>query len=163
MHDAQSHSPPDPLLADVIRLRPIRILVISRDHAYQERAVSVLAELGPVAFAVAPLDDRDVVVDLIGRQRADVVVLDATDHEAAAGDLISVLARCAPQTGIVAVCHHCTDAARRLQALPKWGWTQDLRAGVELAYHEGNPLRPAPGSLRRRSAWQRMAGPLLKR
>jgi len=47
---------------------------------------------------------------------------------------------------------------------PKWGWTHDLRAGVEVAYNDGNPVRRgALGSVRRRSPWQRMAGPLLRR
>ena len=53
-------------------------------------------------------------------------------------------------------------------ALSKWGWTQDLRAGVELAYREGNPrcaggLPHHPCGLPHRSTWQRMAGPLLRR
>lgn len=151
-------------LAPVIRLRPIRTVVVSPDLAYRERAMTVLSELGPVWFAVASPSDPAAVETLLEEQPADVVVLDATGCEAAARSVIAALAKSTPRVGIVVVCHHCTEAARELGALPKWGWTQDLRGGVELAYRAGNPLSPAPlGPLGRRSTWQRMAGPLLRR
>ncbi|MFP5362756.1 MAG: hypothetical protein ACLGI5_08515 [Thermoleophilia bacterium] len=149
-------------LAPVIRLRPIRTTVISPDIAYRERAWRVLSGLGDVSFAVTALTEPGDIAGLLRADPADVVLLDATDSESAAWEVIATLARTAPRTGVVVVCHHCTEAARELRALPKWGWTQDLRAGVENAYREGNPLSPALGSLRRRSPWQRMA-PLLRR
>jgi DNA-binding NarL/FixJ family response regulator len=152
------------LMAPVVRLRPIRTLVITPDLAYRERAWLVLSELGPVAFTLAELTDSEDIAGLLHEHPADVVLLDATGCETAAHEVIAALAETAPRTGIVVVCHHCTDPARELRALPKWGWTQDLRAAVEHAYREGNPLRPAAlGALRRRSPWQRMAGPLLRR
>ena len=150
-------------LAPVIRLHPIRTMVISADIAYRERAWKVLSGLGDVSFAVTALTEPDDIAALLRAEPADVVLLDATDCEAAAWEVIATLAKAAPRTGVVVVCHHCTEAARQLRALPKWGWTQDLRAGVEDAYRDGNPLSPALGSLRRRSPWQRMAGPLLHR
>lgn len=151
-------------LAPVVRLRPIRTLGISPDLAYRERAWTVLSELGPVSFTVASLADADDIAALLHADPADVVLLDATGCEMATRQVIATLAETTPRTGIVVVCHHCTEAARDLRALPKWGWTQDLRAGVEIAYREGNPLsRAALSSLRRRSPWQRMAGPLLRR
>lgn len=151
-------------LAPVIRLRPIRMLVISPDLAYRERAWTVLSELGPVSATVVSLADADDIAGLLHEEGADVLLLDATGRETAARELIQTLARTAPRTGIVVVCHHCTEAARELRALPKWGWTQDLRAGVEHAYGTGNPLAPVTLSpLRRSSTWQRMAGPLLRR
>lgn len=151
-------------LAPVIRLRPIRTLVVSPDLAYHERATTVLGDLGRVASAVIALSQPADVAHLVVEQRADVVLLDATGCETAARKVIAALADAAPRAGVVAVCHHCTDAARELDALPKWGWTQDLRAAVELAYREGNPMSPlALRSVRRRPARQRMAGPLPRR
>ena len=151
-------------LAPVIRLRPIRTLVVSSDLAYHERATSVLSAVGSVQFAVTALAAADEVAALVARERPDVVLLDATDCESDARQVIAALAEVAPRTGVVVVCHHCTQGARELDALPKWGWTQDLRAGVEVAYREGNPLCPgAYGALRRRSPWRRMAGPLKRR
>ncbi len=148
-------------LAPVIRLLPIRTLVVSPDLTYRDRARTVLCELGPVSFAVTSLFQPDDVASLLQDEDADVLLLDATGCETAARKVIETLAGSAPRTGIVVVCHHCTEAARELRALPKWGWTQDLRAGVELAYREGNPLcSGALRSLRRRSRGERTAGPL---
>lgn len=150
--------------APVVRLRPIRVLVISPDRAYHERAHAVLSELGPVVFAATTLAEPGDVSSLVVQEHADVALLDATGCESAARRVIAALAEAAPRTGIVAVCHHCTDAARELGALPKWGWTQDLRDGVERAYREGNPLSPlALRGLSRRGPWQRTAGPLPRR
>lgn len=151
----------DEALAPVIRLRPIRTLVVSPDLAYHERAMTVLGGLGRVVRAVAGLSQPGDITHLVAQERPDVVLLDATGCESAAHKIIAALAESAPRTGVVTVCHHCTKAARELDALPKWGWTQDLRAGVELAYREGNPLSPlARRSLHRRHRWQRTAGPL---
>lgn len=136
-------------LAPVIRLRPIRTLVISTELAYRERALMVLADLGPVAFAVASPSEPGDVESLLREEPADVAVLDATGCEPAARRVIAALARSSPRTGIVVVCHHCTEESRELDALPKWGWTQDLRTAVERAYRDGNPLGPPLGSLRR--------------
>jgi hypothetical protein len=162
--DAHPQPAPDSL-APVIRLRPIRTLVISPDRAYRERAWRVLSTLGPVGFALAWIAEPGEVAGLLRDARADVVLLDATGCEPAARTLIGQLAEVAPRTGVVVVCEHCTTGARELRALPKWGWTQDLRAGVELAYREGNPL--SAGTLsslrRRRPPWERMAGPLRRR
>jgi len=151
-------------LAPVVRLRPIRMLVVSTDAAYHERARAVLCDLGRVICAVTSLADPGDVASLAVQERADVVLHDATDCERAAHAVIAALAEAAPRAGVVSVCHHCTNAARELGALPKWGWTQELRGGVEIAYHEGNPRSPlALGALRRRPRWQRIAGPLQRR
>jgi len=150
-------------LAPVIRLRPIRTLVVSLDGAYRARARTVLSALGPVAFAAPSLAEPAEVARRLLEERADVVVLDATGCEPEARAVIGRLAEVAPRTGVVVFCQHCTERARELGALPKWGWTQDLRAGVELAYREGNPLSAGTlSSLRRRSPWARMAGLLLR-
>lgn len=131
---------------------PIRMLVVGADADYRERAVSVLGELGRVAFAlVAPTEPKDV-WGLVEHEHADVVVLDATDCEAQAAKAITALWGFAPRLGVVVVCEHLTDAARDLNALPKWGWTRDLRAAVLFAHAEGNPLarrRALPGAGRR--------------
>ncbi|HVF77916.1 MAG TPA: hypothetical protein VNA28_06425 [Solirubrobacteraceae bacterium] len=145
-------------LAPVIRLHPVRIKVITTDAAYRERVWKVLSDLGRVSFVVSSLDSPDDIASVLRAEPADVVLLDATGCEAAARKVIAKLADTAPRTGVLVVCHHCTEAARELRALPKWGWTQDLRAGVEVAYRAGNPLYEGPlGPLRRRP--ERLTGP----
>jgi hypothetical protein len=148
----------------VTRLRPIRSLVLGSDLVYRDRAFAVLGDLGPVAFEITALWEHDEVSDVLGLvrvERPDVVVLDATGCEAGVERLILQLADAAPRIGIVVVCEHSTPAARRLDALPKWGWTKDLRSAVERAYADGNPRRPgALAAVRRRGPVRRAAGPL---
>jgi hypothetical protein len=130
----------------------IRVLVVGADIRYRERAQAVIGELGTVTFAVVAPDDPDDVRWLVRHERADVVVLDATDCEAGVAPVIVALSAVAPRLGVVVVCEHLTAAARELRALPKWGWTRDLRAAVRRAAVEGSPLvrpqrpfsRPAP-------------------
>ena len=143
----------------VIHLHPIRTLVLGADPAYRDRVATILGDLGPVSFAVTALWECDELADvlaLVGHERPDVVVLDATDCEAAAERIAGVLAQDVPRVGVVIVCERSTPSARRLGALPKWGWTQDLRSAVERAYAEGTRRRrgmPAAGP-------RRVAGPL---
>jgi DNA-binding NarL/FixJ family response regulator len=137
--------------APVVRLRPIRTLVVSGDVDYKDRALSVVSELGPTAFAVGSLSVPEDVLNLAAAECADVVVLDASGCEHDAGAVISKLAECLPRVGVVVVCEHCSAAAVALDALPKWGWTQDLRAGIECAYREGNPLCPGLRAAMRRN------------
>lgn len=164
MSEPKSSSAELQRIAPVVRLRPIRTLVVSRDLDYRERALTVISELGPTAFAVGALSDPDDVVNLVAAERADVVVLDATGCEPDAARVIAKLADPLPRVGVVVVCQHCSGAARELSALPKWGWTQDLRAGVEHAYGEGNPLRPGlRATVRRGSSKRRALQTLIRR
>src|SRR4051794_3614036 len=102
----------------VVRLHPIRVLVVGGDLAYRERAVAVLAELGPVGFSGVTPGDQDELLAVIRDERPDVLVLDASGCEAAVGQLIVALAARPPAVGIVVVCEQATSAARRLGALP---------------------------------------------
>jgi chemotaxis response regulator CheB len=118
----------------------VRVLVVGTDARYRERARTVIGELGSVAFAVAAPTDPGDVCALIQRERADVVVLDATGCEAAVGRVLAALTAKLPRLGVVIVCEHLTDAARELNALPKWGWRNDLRAAVQLAHLDVSAL-----------------------
>jgi hypothetical protein len=118
----------------------IRALDVGTDARYRERAQTVIGDLGTVSCAiVAPIDPDDVQW-LVRHERAEVVVLDATECEAAVVQVIVALSAAAPRVGVVVVCEHLTGAARELCALPKWGWTRDLRAAVQRAVVDGSPL-----------------------
>ncbi len=120
--------------------RTVRVLVIGTDARYRERAQTVIGALGSVVFAVAEPCDPDDVAVLAQRERAAVVVLDATGCEAAVAVVVATLVAKAPRLGIVVVCEHLTDAARELNALPKWGWRSELSAAVQHATIDGSPL-----------------------
>lgn len=129
-----------PAGAQVIRLHSVRTLVISRDLAFRQRAMSVLEGLGVVSFAIAGLEARDEVVALIERQRPDVVVLDATACAPSVGELVCELYARIPRVGVVVVSSGGPDHRLGLPALAKWGWAADLTRAVQQAYRDGNPL-----------------------
>ncbi len=118
----------------------IRVLVVGTDARYRERARTVVGELGSVAFAIAEPCDPDDVSALAQRERADVVVLDATGCEADVARVVAALVAKSPRLGVVVVCEHLTDAARELNALPKWGWRSELSAAVQHAHIDGSAL-----------------------
>lgn len=121
----------------VVRLHPIRSLVLADDAAYCDRVRSILGDLGPIICAAAAASVRGDPADVVALARsenADILLLDATDCEAGAERVVAALSELAPRVGVVVVCQHSTPAARRLGALPKWGWTQDLRNAVEHAH-----------------------------
>jgi hypothetical protein len=81
----------------------IRALVVGADARYRGRAQAVIGELGSVSFAiVAPIDPVDLQW-LVRHERADVVVLDATDCEAGVAQVIVALSAAAPRVGVVVV------------------------------------------------------------
>ncbi len=135
MHDGDVRAP-----AQVIRLRPIRTLVIARDLAFRQRAMTVLAELGLVSFAIAAIDDRASVLALIEQERPDVVVLDATGCTRCVAGAVYELYERVPRVGVVIVSADGDDGRLGLAALPKWGWAADLSRAVQQAYDHGNPL-----------------------
>jgi len=118
----------------------IRVLVVGTDARYRERARTVVGELGSVAFAVAEPSDPDDMGALVQRELADVLVLDATGCEAAVARVVAALSARLPRLGVVVVCEHLTDAARELNALPKWGWRSELSAAVQHARIDGSAL-----------------------
>lgn len=127
-------------MAVAVGAATVRVLVIGTDARYRERAQTVIGALGSVAFAVAEPSDPDDVAVLAHRERADVVVLDATGCEAAVARVVATLTAKVPRLGIVVVCEHLTDAARLLNALPKWGWRSELSAAVQHAHIDGSAL-----------------------
>lgn len=138
---AEAHS------AGTSRLR-IRSLVVSRDLDFRDRALRVLARLGPVAFAVARLDGPADVVELVRQERADVVVLDATASAPAAARATMALHGLAPRVGVVVVCDPVDAAPRSLRPVPKWGPPEELAVAVQHAYRQGGPLRTADPAYR---------------
>ena len=136
--DVGDWSDPAVLVAPVIRLRPIRTLVIAQDLAYRRRSMAVLVKLGHVAFALSSLEDRAAVIALVERQRADVVVLDATACAGAIARTVAALRAAVPQVGVVVVSDHVDRVALSLPVLPKWGGGAELIRAVQDAQRDGN-------------------------
>lgn len=130
-----------PALAPVVRLHPIRTLVIARDLAFRQRAITVVAQLGAASFAIAALDAPDQILALVAEERADVIVLDATGCGRSVAALVHELCERAPRVGVVLVSSNPADRRIGLPVLPKWGWASDLVRAVQIAYRDGNPLK----------------------
>lgn len=130
-----------PAPARVTRLHSIRTLVIARDLAFRKRAMTVLAELGPVSFAIAGVDQRHEVLALIEQERPDVVVLDATGCAPSIFGVVHELCERVRRVGVVIVSSDGSDERLGLPALAKWGWAADLSRAVQEAYRNGNPLQ----------------------
>ena len=135
---------PQSIPAPVVMLRPIRTLTIARDLAFRQRAMTVLAELGPTGFAVAALEQPDEVLALVEQQHPNVVVLDVTVSAPALARVVTALAEHAPRVGIVAVSDVTGVAGHALPVLAKWGWAAELAHAVQDAYRRGNPLMEEP-------------------
>lgn len=128
-------------LAPVVRLRSVRTLVVARDLAFRKRAMTILAELGMVSFAIAAANDAENILALMTQEQADVVVLDVTGCEGSMAEVVYELCQRAPRVGVVLVATNGGDHRLGLPPLRKWGWAADLSAAVMDAYRHGNPLR----------------------
>lgn len=138
----------EPAGATVVRLRPIRTLTIARDLAFRQRAMTVLAELGPAAFAVMALEPPDGVVSLVVRQSADVVVLDVSGSAAALPRVLAALSEHAPRVGVVAVSDRADRAGHDVHVLAKWSWAAELTRAVQDAHRRGNPFKEDSSDVR---------------
>ncbi|MGH3991919.1 MAG: hypothetical protein ACRDSN_05580 [Pseudonocardiaceae bacterium] len=137
-----------PQAATVVRLRPIRTLTIARDLAFRRRAMTVLAELGPAAFAVMAPEPTGEVAALVVQQGADVVVLDVTGSAAALPQVLASLSEHAPRVGVVAISDRSDRAGHDLHVLAKWSWAAELTRAVQDAYRLGNPLKEGSSNVR---------------
>lgn len=109
--------------------RPVRTLVVSRDLAFREHAMTVLGDLGHAAFAVASADAIDEVVSLVAQERPDVVVLDATACGSAVAGVMRDLRELAPGVGVVLASSH-GDESDAGDAISKWGPAGELSRAV---------------------------------
>ena len=119
--------PLEPRSPDLRLLRPIRVIVVSRD----ERFASVFRFLlGRKQLAVEAASRRQELLTLL-EQGADVVVLDATHSLADAARTIAELEELHPEIGVVMVSDRRGRDGGLYRLLPKWGSLQQLIAEIE--------------------------------
>jgi hypothetical protein len=114
-------------------LRPIRVLVVSRDRPFASMARFLLARDGMDAEVSARPGD---VFELLQRG-VDVVVLDATGALAAMARAAAEIEAVYPGIGVILVADERGPQAQALPVLPKWDALQELAAAARRAY-----LRP---------------------
>lgn len=119
--------PLEPRSHDLRLLRPIRVIVVSRD----ERFASVFRFLlGRKQLAVQSASRRQELLTLL-EQGADVVVLDATHSLADAARTIAELEELHPEIGVVIVSDRRAGSRGLHRLWPKWGPLQQLIAEIE--------------------------------
>jgi len=125
--------------AKVRLLRPIRVLVVSRDRRY----------LGVLDFLLAR---KNLVVESSRRPRellglvergVDVVVLDGSDSLAAAAEAVAELEALHPEIGVIVVAERRKRAGTVFRPLPKWGSPQRLADEIERVYLRLHPRERA--------------------
>jgi hypothetical protein len=138
----------DETTAKVIRLRPLRVLVVSDDEPFRAVNVMLISRRGCRVFS---LSGAYAAAELIARERIDVVVVDGPARRRALADELAVTADLAPPVGVV-----CLDEAPQGELAPdrileKWGPFEELFAAIVDAdgdrgrsrpRHGGDPSRP---------------------
>jgi len=122
---------------DGTRLQPMRVLVISRDRHFRSVTSMLLAHRGCSVTATAKASR---VAQLITRDRADVVVIDAGQSPATVQAVAAVGALAQP-VGIVVV-DEAPSGVNRPPVLAKWGPFEELFEAIERA--DGARVRGEP-------------------
>jgi uncharacterized protein len=112
--------------------RPIRVLLASRDDEFVRLAHFLLTRNG---FAVESAKKIVNAVDLVGRQRLDVVVLDASDSMSETARTVAAIEALHPQVGVLVI---CDDERPRpttgLDVMDKWEALETLADDIRGSY-----------------------------
>jgi len=111
----------------VIRLRALRVLVVSEDEPFRAVNAMLLARRGCRAFS---LTGAYAAAELIARERIDVVVVDGPGRARALIDELAVTADLLPPVGIVCAGNAGEAGPAGEPVLEKWAPFEDLFAAV---------------------------------
>jgi hypothetical protein len=110
-----------------------RVLLVAADRRFRELACTLLTQRG----CWVTVHERDLDVhDQAARDRAEVVVLDATGSLTAAAATSARLQALRPQVGLVPVSSDPRDGLCALPVIPKWGSPDTLFLAIERARQE---------------------------
>jgi uncharacterized membrane protein (UPF0127 family) len=109
----------------------ITVLLIASDPRFRTVVSALLARRG---CTVSVSDTAN--FDLVTRERADVVIIEAGRSLTAAARTAATLDRLIPPVGVVIVADEVEPGLINLPVLPKWGPFEQLFAAVERAYAE---------------------------
>jgi len=112
--------------------RPIRVLLGTRDEQFLRLAEFLLTRNG---FAVETTKKIASAVDLVWRQRLDVVVLDASDSLSEAARTAAAIEALHPQVGVLIVCDdERPKPATGLPIMEKWEALETLSDDIRRSY-----------------------------
>lgn len=121
----------------VVRLRPIRVLLVGRDRRFLRSAAVLLSRR---RCEVMSIERPSELLRAIECQRTDVVVLDGTGSIYTTARAVAALAALpVPVPSLVVHERAGEDHLQGLPLLPKWGDFDNLAAEVERMYLGGAP------------------------
>ncbi len=121
------------LIVNLDTIRPnrhTRVLLVATDRRFRAAASTLLAQRG---CSVSVHDGSGEVRARAARDRADVVVIDASLSLTAAAQTAARLQTLRPAVGVVAVSSDPQEQLMALPLLPKWGSFDDLFLAVQRA------------------------------
>jgi hypothetical protein len=128
--------------AAIIRLRPLRLLIVSADHRFRAVIEMLVARRECCAFGVSSSDN---IAEEIVRERVDVVLVDGPVLLREVAREVALSEAHAPPVGVVLVGEASEPAPAGLHALAKWGDFDDLFAAIVDA--DRARVRPPEGNL----------------
>jgi hypothetical protein len=129
--------------ARVLRLRPLRVLILSTDHRFRAVMAMLIARRGCPAFsASAPA----ALAETLLRERIDVLLVDGVELLRDATLDVERTDAAAPPIGVVLVGEPDQPASTALRSLAKWGAFGELFAAI-VAADRARSRPPAPGPL----------------
>ena len=124
-------TPYGPTSANVHLLRPIRVLVASRDL----RFVSLVRFLlGRDQIAVDATPALNELLDAVQETGADIVVIDADGAPERAAQAVAELEAVHPDVAVMVVADGASPATSALTARPKWLELEELSREIQRAY-----------------------------
>jgi hypothetical protein len=114
----------------VSRARPGRLLLVAGDRRFRAVAAALLTQRG---YSVTIGDLRADVAELAVRDRADVVVLDASASLTKAAHEAARLGALHPPVALVAVSSEPQDELTAMPVIPKWTAFDELLLAIEQA------------------------------
>jgi len=133
--NGRPHAPARPATGEAANsspTRPIRVLLGTRDEQFLRLAEFLLTRNG---FAVETTKKIASAVDLVWRQRLDVVVLDASDSLSEAARTAAAIEALHPQVGVLIVCDdERPKPATGLPIMEKWEALETLSDDIRRSY-----------------------------
>ncbi len=116
--------------ARVLRLRPLRVLILSTDHRFRAVMTMLITRRGCSAFSVT---GPAALAETLVRERIDVLLVDGVELLRDATLDVERTDAAAPPIGVVLVGEPEQSASTALRSLTKWGAFGELFAAIVAA------------------------------
>jgi len=120
---------PQEAARNVRRLRPLRVLLVSRDRRFMRVTSFLLERRGYDVLQASSTD----IVEAAVRSRADVVVFEPGPSRAMSARALAALAALPIPPGVVMIENRAGEEAPGASAMPKWARIDDLAREIDCA------------------------------